>query len=247
MAFPHAVHSVISEAEEAAWPVEGQGVNECGCTSAANALNLLCGERRFAKDAFIREAGLLFQRELGGTPSPLAAWLIRRHGFGTHYGNLSHTNYEQVLCDLIDRKVPVVVELGAFKLAGKAFYGEHAIVLVGYKNVALPGAPPLPEEFYFVDAQWPELGKLSLKANNRDGDGDGVIEVYPGNRTLNRDEFRTKYPLRIYFPVFPTQRAHDEWYTANMTAMPRLPVLGWLSARWLSGSYDLWHGERSGQ
>lgn len=145
MAFPASVHSVLIAEGEDAWPVEGQGRNECGCTAAANALNLVSQKRRFTKDAFVREAGLLFQRNMGGSPSPLTGWLIRRHGFGTHFGNLSRTDYERVLCELIDLGVPVVVEIGVVKIAGISFYGQHAIVLVGYKNGALPGLPPSPK------------------------------------------------------------------------------------------------------
>src|SRR5215212_4597818 len=127
MSFPSYVHSVIKSAEEAAWPVEGQGVNECGCTSASNALNLLVQHLRFRKDDFVSQAGLLFQPRFGGTPSPATGWLIKRNGFGTHFGNLSRTDYEPVLRDLIDRGVPVIVEIGLDPLG---IYGGHSIVLV---------------------------------------------------------------------------------------------------------------------
>ena len=41
MPYPSYVHSVVANSDDTAWPVQGQGVNECGCTVAANALNLL--------------------------------------------------------------------------------------------------------------------------------------------------------------------------------------------------------------
>ena len=70
MPFPSYVHSVVKSSDDTAWPVQAQGRNECGCTAAANALNLLVGSRRFNKDDFLHEAGLLFQPGMGGTPSP---------------------------------------------------------------------------------------------------------------------------------------------------------------------------------
>jgi hypothetical protein len=239
MAFPASVHSVLSAESDQAWPVEGQGRNECGCTAAANALNLVSKKRQFSKDRFVREAGLLFQRNLGGSPSPLTGWLIRRHGFGTHFGNLSHTNYEQVLCELIDLGVPVVVEIGVVKIAGIPFYGQHAIVLVGYKNADSPGQAPFPEEFYFVDSEWPALGKFDLAANNVVDPATGAVTTYPGNRTMGREEFRANYITRFYFPVFPSQAAHDAWFLTRMTTTGRVPILGPLREWTLSGSYDV--------
>ena len=243
MPFPTTVHSVISDANEADWPVEGQGINECGCTAAANALNIVSGDRRFNKDEFVREASVLFQRKLGGTPSPVTGWLIQRHGFGTHFGNLSHTDYERVLCDLIDRHIPVVVELGAFRIGNQAIYGEHSIVLVGYNNASADPEKPIPSEFYFVDSQWPEIGKFTLTSNNRDSDGDGQVDMFPGNRTLSRDEFNAAYPMRFYFPVFETQAEHDEWYHTYIQVEQRIPLLGDILAQLLTGSYDLWRNE----
>ena len=239
MTFPASVHTLLEADGEAAWPVEGQGRNECGCTAAANALNLVMRQRRFSKDAFVHEAGLLFQRNLGGSPSPLTAWLIQRHGFGTHFGNLSHTDYERVLCDLIDLDVPVVIEIGVVKIAGISFYGQHAIVLVGYKNAAPPGQPTIPEEFYFVDSEWPALGKFDMAANNLVDPVTGAVTVYPGNHTMRREEFRANYPTRFYFPVFPTQAEHDAWYFSHMTSAGRLPIIGALREWSLTGSYDL--------
>src|SRR5262245_21758335 len=111
MTFSEYIHSVYNVSDKAAWPVEAQGPYQCGCTAASNALNLLVGAPRFRKDQFVHEAGLLFRPNLG-TPSPVTSWLIQHHGFGTHFGNLSQTNYETVLRNLIDQHIPVVIELG---------------------------------------------------------------------------------------------------------------------------------------
>jgi hypothetical protein len=239
MAFLASVHSVLSAEVDDAWPVEGQGRNECGCTAAANALNLVSRQRRFTKDKFVHEAGLLFQRDLGGSPSPLTGWLIRRHGFGTHFGNLSRTNHHQALCELIDLGVPVVVEIGVVKIAGISFYGRHAIVLVGYKNGAQPDEAPIPEEFYFVDSEWPALGKFDLAANNVVDPATGAVTRYPGNRTMSREEFDRNYITRFYFPVFLSQAAHDAWYLARMVPSGRVPIVGALREWSLTGSYDV--------
>jgi hypothetical protein len=242
MRFPAYVHSVVQATDDAAWPVEGQGENECGCTAASNALNVLVGEWRFRKDDFVRQAGLLFQRKLGGTPSPVTGWLIRRHGFGTHFGNLSRTDYEVVLRDLIDRSVPVVIELGVVKVGPLAIYGQHSVVLVGYSEPFRDSAGRQREEYYLVDSQYPALGTFSLRTNDADVDGDGVPEIFPGNRTMTRQELRDQYITKIYFPVFPTQAAHDAWYRENMRERPSVPVLGRLIDRLISGSYDIWIG-----
>jgi hypothetical protein len=109
--FPPYVRCIVANADPVAWPVGGQGFNECSFTSLANALNLLHGEPRFTKDEFIREAGLLFQPKFGGTLPPLKALQLRRRGYGAHFGNLSHTDAERVLRDLIDRSVPVIVDI----------------------------------------------------------------------------------------------------------------------------------------
>ena len=68
MSFPGYVHSVVSSPDSACWPVEAQGVNECGCTSASNALNLLAQSMRFHKDDFVRQAGIFFQPRFGNKP-----------------------------------------------------------------------------------------------------------------------------------------------------------------------------------
>src|SRR3712207_3627519 len=81
--------------------IRRQGVNECGCTAPANALNLLLGRKEFDKDQFVREAGIWFRRHVfggaGGTPSFVTGWLIKHHGFGTHFGSLRQTDFHAVL------------------------------------------------------------------------------------------------------------------------------------------------------
>lgn len=242
MAFPAFVHSVNSASAEAAWPVEGQGWNECGCTAASNAANLLAQALRYRKDDFVRQAGVFFQPQWGGTPSPITTWLLQRHGFGTHFGNLQQTDYEAVLRDLIDRRVPVVIELGVVKMRSVAVSGQHSVVLVGYSEPFRDQSGQLREEYYIVDAQWPALGQFSLASNNRDFNNDGVVEEFPGNRTLTRAELNIAYPMRTYFPVFPTQSDHDAWYGRHIQAESRIPLLGGLAGRLVTGSRDIWLG-----
>jgi len=242
MPFPGYVHSVISSSDSTVWPIEAQGLNQCGCTAASNALNLLVSALRFHKDDFVRQAGLLYQPKLGGTPSPVTTWLIQRHGFGTHFGNLHKTDYELVLRDLIDHGIPVIIELGVVKIGSLAVSGQHSVVLIGYSDPFRDSSGQTREEFYLVDAQWPQLGTISLSSNDRDADGDGVVETFPGNRTLTRHELRDAYPMRTYFPVFPTQSDHDAWYRENMRAVAGIPLLTRLSGRLVTGSSDIWIG-----
>jgi hypothetical protein len=242
MSFPSYVHAVVDNPAREAWPVQAQGVNECGVTSPANAMNLVLGQPRFDKEALLRAAGVFFRRSLGGSPSFVTEWLLRGNGFGTHFGNLSQTDGEAVLRDLIDRKVPVVVELWANKIAGFTLFGLHSVVLVGYSDPYTDATGQRREEYYVVDAQYPALGNLDLAANDADRNGDGVPEVFPGNRTFERAEFRQIYPTGIYFPVFRSQAEHDAWYVANMEPVPRLPVLGPLADRYVTGRIDRWRG-----
>jgi hypothetical protein len=251
MPFPAYVHSVISSSDDAAWPVEAQGKNQCGCTAASNALNVLVHALRFRKDDFVREAGLLYQPKFGGTPSPVTTWLIHRHGFGTHFGNLQKTDYEVVLRDLIDRGVPVIIELYEVRMGGVAVSGQHSVVLVGYSDPFRDGSGQMREEYYLVDSEYytvkPEgamPGSISLSSNDRDVNGDGVVERFPGNHTLSRQELRDNYPMRTYFPVFPTQSDHDAWYRANIHADGGIPLLSGLTGKLLTGSYDIWVGPR---
>jgi hypothetical protein len=242
MAFPSYVHSVISSSDSADWLIEAQGFNQCGCTAASNALNLMVRTLRFRKDDFVRWAGMLYQPKFGGTPSPVTTWLIQRVGFGTHFGNLRHTDYELVLRNLLDRGVPVIIELGVVKIGSLAVSGQHSVVLIGYSEPFRDSSGQLREEYYLVDAQWPQLGQLSLSSNDRDVDGDGVVEVFPGNRTLTRQELSDNYPMRTYFPVFPTQAEHDAWYRENMRAQGNIPLLSKLTGQLVTGSSDIWIG-----
>lgn len=242
--FPGYVHSIRGAN---AWPVAPQGYCECDFAATANALNLLVGESRFCKEMFIREAGPLFQPRLGGTISPLKVWQIRRHGFGTHYGNLSHTDYETVLKDLVDRGIPTIVELGvAFVFRRTMIYGKHSVVLVGYSDPYQDSNGQIHEEYYFVDSEWPVQGPFDLGSNDVDRDGDGVKEAFPGNRTLERDAFCRLFQTGLYCPVFRTQKEHDEWYRL-LQSKPRTPVIGWLSQTFFSGTYDMWLGNTSVQ
>lgn len=244
MPFPSYVHSVVESSDDAAWPVQGQGENECGCTAAANALNLLVQAPRFNKNDFVREAGLLFQRKLGGTPSPVTGWLIQHNGFGTHFGNLSRTNHEGVLRSLIDRGVPSVIELGVVRVGPFAIYGQHSVVLVGYSDPFRDRSGQLVEEYYIVDSQWPpqKLESISLRDNDRDVEGGSGAEIFPGNRTMSRQEFLDHYIMKIYFPVFLTQADHDQWYRANIRSAGGVPLLSSLTGAVLTGSFDAWAG-----
>jgi len=236
MAFPSYVHSVIPSADAAAWPVEGQGFNECGCTAASNALNLLVRAPRFRKDDFVRQAGLLFQRKWGGSLSPVTGLLIQRNGFGTHFGNLSRTDYELVLRDLIDRGVPVVIELGVARVGPFAVYGQHSVVLVGYSDPFRDQAGRTHEEYYLVDSQWPALGSISLTSNNVDVDGDGRAEVFPGNRTLSRQELREQNPGEGSEPLYGTL-----WSYVNGMESP-LVLLAFALYFLYNATLGSWHG-----
>ena len=183
MTFPAFVHTVNRNVADGDWPVEGQGWNECGCTAASNAGNLVAHALRYRKDDFVREAGMFFQPQWGGTPSPVTSWLLHRHGFGTHFGNLQQTDYEAVIRDLIDRNIPVIVELGVVKMGNVPVSGQHSVVVVGYSEPFHDGKGQAHEEYYIVDAQWPALGQFSLKSNNWDFNNDGAVEEFPGNRT----------------------------------------------------------------
>jgi hypothetical protein len=242
MAFPAYVHTVVDTSDDIAWPVQGQGKNECGCTVAANALNLLAGRKVVDKSDMIRDAGIFFNSTLGGSPSPITGRLLKRHGRGTHFGNLSHTDAEIVLRDLIDRKVPVSVEIGSHRVGPLVVYGQHSILLVGYSDPYRDRSGGLREEYYFVDSQWPYLDQFDLRSNDVvDG---AVMTPYPGNRTMARDDFMRQYETRIYFPVFRSQAEHDAWYQANIRPMGGFPLFSRLSGELLTGTYDIWVGNR---
>lgn len=243
MSFPAYVRSVIDSSDDAAWPVQGQGKNECGCTVAANALNRLAGELQYRKDDLVREVGIFFQRRLGGSPSPMTGWLIRKHGCGTHFGNLLRTdNVEVVLRDLINRKVPVVVEVGKHQISSLPIYiyGQHSVLLVGYSLSYPDHTGILHEEYYFVDSQAQGLNTIDLHANHVIIDG--VWTPLPGNCTMPQEVFLGQFQTGIYYPVFPSQAAHNAWYQAHMRKRTRIPILGWLTDALLTGSYDVWVG-----
>jgi hypothetical protein len=136
----------------------------------------------------------------------------------------------------------VIIELGEVKIGPLAVSGQHSVVLIGYSEPFRDTSGLAREEYYLVDAQWPQLGSISLSSNDRDADGDGVVEVFPGNRTLTRQELHDNYPMRTYFPVFPTQADHDAWYRKNMRAEGGIPLLSKLSGQLVTGSYDIWIG-----
>lgn len=240
MPFPSYVHSVIEHSDATAWPVQGQGENECGVTVAANALNLLTGQCRYDKDDFRRKIGLLFQRRLGGSPSPATGWLIRQHGGGTHFGNLRRTNAEAVLRALIDQRVPVVVELGTYRFGPFTVYGQHSVLLVGYSDPHPDQHGALHELYFFVDSQWPRLGAFDLRANDCDVNGNPT--PMPGNRTIPRHEFLRLFQTGIYFPVFPSQAVHDDWYRTHMLTPRGRLLTNSLGSLLFTGRFDVWLG-----
>lgn len=243
MAFPPCVHSVIPESDPAYWPIQQQGVNECGVTAPANALNILIGLPRFDKDCFKRQASVLFQPRLGGSPSPVTGWLIKRQGFGTHFGALRDEDREIVLRDLIDRGVPVVIELGANKIGPWTIFGLHSVVLVGYSERYTDAAGQTHEEYYVADAQYPaDWSAFGLHTNDVDRNGDGATEPFPGNRTIERDQFLADYPTGIYFPIFRTQAEHDRWYREHIRPACQ-SVIRRLIARFISGAPDAWRSD----
>jgi hypothetical protein len=240
MAFPPYVHSVIPESDPAYWPIQQQGVNECGVTAPANALNILTGLPRFDKDRFRKQASILFQRRLGGSPSPVTGWLIKRQGYGTHFGALRGADREIVLRDLIDRGVPVVIELGANKIGPWTIFGLHSVVLVGYSERYTDAAGRSHQEYYLADAQYPaDWSTFGLHTNDADRDGDGKPEPFPGNRTLERDQLLADYPTGIYFPIFRTQAEHDAWYRTHIRRAQQ-SLVGRLVAALITGSPDVW-------
>jgi hypothetical protein len=127
------------------------------------------------------------------------------------------------------------------KVGPLAVSGQHSVVLIGYSDPFRDASGHVREEYYLVDAQWPQLGSISLSSNDRDADGDGVVEAFPGNRTLTRQELHDDYPMRTYFPVFPTQSDHDAWYRQNIRA-EGIPLLGSLAGSLVTGSNDIWIG-----
>ncbi len=99
MPFPSYVHSVVDDDSPNSWPIQKQGINECGCTAPANALNLLLGRKAFDKDQFIRESGMWFKREVWGGRAPVRAAL--------YMGALVATRHNPVLKEFYGRLVAV--------------------------------------------------------------------------------------------------------------------------------------------
>lgn len=233
MTYPTYVHSVFAM-PCAEWPVIGQQKNQCSFTAMTNALNCLAQQPHYHVEDFVREVGPLFQPELGGTLPPLKAWQLRKRGFGSHFGNLRFTDCEKVLCQLTDQGIPVIVDLHTgLQIGRQRIYGRHAVVLVGYSDEYVDSEGILRQEYYILDSEWPRLHAFALDSNDVDRDGDGLVESYPGNRTLSRAEFLRMFSTRCYAPIFATPAAHTDWYTRTFQA--RRPSL-WQWA--VTGSND---------
>lgn len=243
MHFPAFVRTPL-ETVELDGLAQAQGINECGVTTPANALTLLHrGAQQFSKDMLRHEAGWWFWRSWGGSPSFVTGWLLKRHGAGTHFGAVARARGgDALLRDLLDRGLYVCIELGRNTVGPVTLYGAHSVLLVGYSQ-GQDERGVLREEYYILDAARTNgAGQLDLVANDQDRDGDGVKEVYPGNRTLALEEFWGQYPTGIYFPVFPSQAEHDHWYAGHVRKA-RHPLL-WrqLMDHAVSGTHDTWLG-----
>lgn len=231
--FPSYVHSVF-EGPTHTWPICGQGLNECNFYALANALNTLEQQRRFDPAQFKRAVGPLFQAKLGGTLPPLKSMLLKQLGYGSHFGNLRFTHAEFVLRQLIRMRVPVLVDIyTAAQFGFTRFYGQHAVVLVGYSDPYIDASGTRREEYYLIDSEWPRLGEFRVDYNDVDRNGDGEIEDYPGNRTISRNQFMRIFSTRCYTPIFPSPIAHTRWYA--QTFIPHRPSL-W--ERLITGSND---------
>lgn len=231
--FPDGVLSVFPGPTHR-WPLRPQGKNECSFYALAHALNTLHGAERYAADTFRAAVGPLFQRNLGGTLPPLKAWQLRALGYGSHYGCLAHTDAEWVLRGLVRMGIPVIVDIyTAAQIGLRRIYGQHAVVLVGYSEPYRDATGTLREEYYLIDSEWPHLGRCDATDNNVDRDGDGLVEDYPGNRTLSRAAFLQYYTTRTYTPIFPDPTSHVRWYNAWFS--PHTPSL---RERLITGSQD---------
>lgn len=231
--FPSYVHSVFEHPTHT-WPVCGQGYNECNFYALSNALNTLTNQRTYEPEQLKRTVGPLFHARLGGTFPFLKSWLLARHGFGSHFGNLRYTNAEFVLRQLIDMRIPVLVDIyTAAQIGFTRIYGQHAVVLVGYSDPYIDATGTHREEYYLIDSEWPRLGAFSVDYNNIDRDGDGISEDYPGNRTLSRNKFMRFFTTRCYTPIFRTPFDHTRWY--NTTFLPHQPTL---FEKVITGSHD---------
>lgn len=221
--FPPYVHSVFAKPTHI-WPICGQGFNECNFYAISNALNTLTNQACYNPEQLKRAVGPLFQPYLGGTLPFLKSWLLKRNGYGSHFGNLRFTDAEFVLRQLINMHVPVLVDIyTAAQFGFTRVYGQHAVVLVGYSDPYTDANGIHREEYYIIDSEWPRLGEFSVDYNNVDRDGDGIAEDYPGNRTMSRNQFMRIFTTRCYTPIFTSQSGHDQWYSA--TFKPHKPSL----------------------
>lgn len=206
------IHSVFQAATHE-WPICGQGFNECNFYALANALNTMHRVMRYDPQDFKKRVGPLFQARFGGTFPFLKSYLLRKYGYGSHFGNLRSTDAELVLRQLIDMRIPVLVDIyTAAQIGMTRIYGQHSVVLVGYSVPYTDAWGNSHEEYYLIDSEWPRLGAFSVAQNNVDRDGDGIAEDYPGNRTLSRAQFLKLFTTRCYSPIFPSQALHDQWY-----------------------------------
>ena len=231
--FPSYVHAVFP-GPTASWQLQAQGKNECSFFALSHALNLLQGASAFDPAVFRRNVGLLFQRNWGGTLPPLKAWQLRRLGYGSHYGNLRATDSESVLKQLIDLRIPVIVDIySAAQWGMTRVYGRHSVVLVGYSDRYVDHWGVERQEYYLIDSEWPRFGRCDARDNIVDRNGDGIAEDYPGNRTLSRSEFLRIHTTRTYTPIFPNMHEHTLWYQRTFRTRHTS-----LYERWVSGSTD---------
>jgi hypothetical protein len=221
--FPPYVHSVFDRPTHT-WPICGQGFNECNFYALSNALNTLANQANYDPQELKRAVGPLFQPRLGGTLPFLKSWLLKKHGYGSHFGNLRFTNAEFVLRQLVDMRIPVLIDIyTAAQIGLTRVYGQHSVVLVGYSEPYTDASGINRQEYYIIDSEWPKLGEFAIDYNNVDRNGDGIAEDYPGNRTISRAQFMRIFTTRCYTPIFASQSSHDQWYST--TFAPHVPSL----------------------
>jgi hypothetical protein len=203
-------------------------------TSLANVLNLSAAAYAHTPNEFIDELGIWFQPRFGGTFPYFKSLQLQRRGYGSHFGNLRYTDCEHVLCQLVDMRIPSIIDIyTATQIGRRRIFGQHAVVLVGYSERYADASGTAHREYYIIDSQWPALGEFNVTSNNVDRDGDGIAEDYPGNRTLSRAQFLTQFTTRCYAPVFPNPHTHAVWYANTMiTHRPSM------KERYITGSND---------
>jgi len=236
--FPPYVHAVLPTVSPELWNVQEQEGPTCGIVAASNALNIVRhGQAHYTRDQLLSTAHGWISHKYGSA-SFTTEMILRRHGAGTHFGNLRFTRAEDVLRQLIDMNIPVCIELDQNKIGVVPIYGVHTIVLVGYSDSYTDAWGRTKEEYYFVDSAYRPDGFWSIQSNNVDRNGDGMAETYPGNRTITRQEFIQRFPTGIYFPVFPTQADHDTWYRKALYSKKSFPILGWIRNQFITGTND---------